>query len=241
MRIFLAGAAGVIGRRLTPLLTGAGHAVTGTTRSPERAAWLKAVGAEAVMVDARDAKALFRAAVDARPDVVMNQLTDLPPVYDAARWDKVARRNAEIRAVSAPVLVEAAGQAGAKRHILQSLAFVYAPGPEPHGEDDPLDVATTGARRLTVDGALASERPVLEAGDTEGVVLRYGHFYGTGTWTETRANKPAVHVDAAAHAALLAVDRGDPGIYNVAEDDGTVLTDKARRLLGWDPDFRLSQ
>jgi nucleoside-diphosphate-sugar epimerase len=239
MRIFLAGAAGAIGRRLTPLLISAGHAVIGTTRSADKAAWLTAVGAEAVILDAKDTEALIRAVVEARPDVIMNQLTDLPPVYDAARWEEAARRNAGIRAVSAPALVEAAAQAGARRHILQSLAFVYAPGPTPHGEDDPLDIDATGVRRITVDGVVASEGPVLTAKEVEGIVLRYGYFYGPGTWSETPGNKPAVHVDAAAYAALLAVSRGERGIYNVAEDDGSVSIERARRLLGWDPSSRI--
>jgi nucleoside-diphosphate-sugar epimerase len=231
MRIFVAGAAGAIGRRLTPLLVADGHQVVGTTRSPEKAGWLRDIGAEAVKVDALDGAALTRAAVAARPDVIMNQLTDLPAVIDSATWDAVLARNAAIRIVSAPALMAAARQAGARRYIIQSIAFAYAPDLPPLAEEHPIDPKATGVR--------AVEAPLAEAGAVTVIVLRNGHFYGPGTWASEAGKPPSVHVDAAVHAAFLAVNHGGSGAYNIADDDGAVVIAKARRDLGWEPTFRL--
>ena len=108
---------------------------------------------------------------------------------------------------------------------------------QPHTEADPLNV-TDGPRAVTVRGAAEMERQVLTSG-LEAILLRYGFFYGSGAWTNEPHRKPPLHVDAAAHAALIAVTRGRPGIYNIAEDDGTVSIAKARSELGFDPAFRL--
>jgi nucleoside-diphosphate-sugar epimerase len=120
---------------------------------------------------------------------------------------------------------------------VQSVAFAYAPGREPHVETDPLNLAD-GPRVTTVRAAANMEEQVLASG-MEAIVLRYGLFYGPGTWTETPVRKPALHIDAAAQAALLVVTRGAPGIYNIADDEGIVSIDKARAELGFDPAFRL--
>jgi nucleoside-diphosphate-sugar epimerase len=145
-------------------------------------------------------------------------------------------RNARIRIEGTRNLVAAAKAAGARRFIVQSVAFAYAAGREPYVETDPLNVAE-GPRVVTVRAAADMEQQVLASG-MEPVVLRYGLLYGPGTWTEGPARKPPVHVDAAAQAAFLTVTRGS-GIYNIADDDGTVSIDKARKELGFDPDFRL--
>jgi hypothetical protein len=103
-----------------------------------------------------------------------------------------------------------------------------------------LDLKAEGARANTVEAVATLERLVTQSPGLEGVVLRYGHFYGPGTGVESAAGKPsALHVDAAAYAALLAVDRGAPGIYNVAEPSWQITGDKVRRELGWDAAFRL--
>jgi nucleoside-diphosphate-sugar epimerase len=240
MKIFLAGASGVIGQRLTLFLLIAGHAVIGTTRSAERAAKLKARGAEAVVVDVFDADALLDAVVGARPDVVIHQLTDLPQVLDPARRTEFLARNSRLRSEGTANLVAAARAAGARRLIAQSIAFAYADGPEPHAETDPLaspDGDEPGA--VTARGVRALEAAVLAAPGIDGLVLRYGRLYGPGTWTEVRQGGAPLHVDAAARSALLAVKRGAPGVYNIAEADGAVSIDKARAELGFDPAFRL--
>ena len=236
MRIFLAGAAGVIGRRLTPLLVLMGHEVTGTTRSAAKAGSIEAMCGRPVIVDVFDADALRQAVATERPDVVIHQLTDLPDVNDPAKYAATREANARIRIEGTRNLMAAAKAAGARRVIAQSVAFAYAPGPEPHHESDPL--ALEGPGKRTAEGIAALEWAVLHTPPIEGVVLRYGRLYGPGTWTETPEGRGPLHVDAAAHAALLALERG-AGIYNIAEDDGTVAITKARMELGFDPTIRL--
>jgi nucleoside-diphosphate-sugar epimerase len=239
MKIFLAGATGAIGRRLTPMLVGAGHEVTGTTRSAEKADALKEQGAQGVVVDVFDAKALHEAVVAARPEVVIHQLTDLPQVFDPARRGEALARNAKLRIEGTANLVAAAQAAGGRRLISQSIAFIYADGPEPHAENDPLAPADgDDLNALTSRGVRSLEDATLKTPGIDGIVLRYGRLYGPGTWNTPNARAP-LHVDAAAQAALLAVTRGAPGIYNIAEDDGAVTIDKARQELGFDPAFRL--
>ena len=238
MKIFLAGAGGAIGRRLTPLLRATGHTVVGTTRSKDKAAAIEALGAEPVVVDVFDAETLARAVKAAAPQVLMHQLTDLPFAPGTPRYDEGLERNARLRIEGTRNLADAAKAAGVRRMITQSIAFVYAPADGTRAEADPLDVTATGARKRAVDGVVALEQATLEL--PEGIVLRYGYLYGPGTWypNEKRA-KPALHVDAAAQAALLAVSKGTPGIYNIAEDDGAISSEKAKRELGFDAGFRV--
>ena len=237
-RIFLAGGSGAIGRRLIPQLVDAGHRVTASTRQAAKAGELRALGADPVVVDVFDVDGLRAAAVAARPEIVMHQLTDLPAGLDPAKMGAAIVRNARIRDEGTRNLVEAAKAAGAKRLVAQSIAWAYAPGPEPHAETDPLDSSAEGGRGISVGGVIALERHVLGAAPPIGIVLRYGHLHGPGTGTETAAD-PAVHVDAAAYAALLAVERGASGAFNVAEPNGHVTTDRVIRELGWRADFRL--
>jgi nucleoside-diphosphate-sugar epimerase len=239
VKIFLAGATGAIGRRLTPLLLAGGHAVTGTTRSADKAKDLQDQGIEAVVVDVFDAQALHDAVLRARPEIVIHQLTDLPQVFDPARLAEVLHRNTRLREEGTPNLVAAAKAAGSRRFIAQSIAFAYAPGPEPHAESDPIASAEGDApSATTARGVRALEGAVLSSPGIEGIVLRYGRLYGPGTWNTPDARAP-LHVDAAAHAAFLAVTRGAPGVYNIAEDDGAVTVEKARRELSFNPAFRL--
>ena len=239
MRIFLAGASGVIGRLLVPLLRKSGHSVVGTTRAPEKVDALRALGAEPVVVDVFDAGALAQALQVAAPQVVIHQLTDLPSAPGTPGYEAGLERNARLRIDGTRNLVAAAQAAGVKRLIAQSIAFVYAPGEDARLESDPLDLAATGIRRRTVEAVAALEQATLTMLD--GIVLRYGFLYGPGTWFETQARaKPALHVDAAAHAALLALTKGQPGIYNIAEDDGAVSSDKAKHDFGFDAAFRIT-
>ena len=240
MRIFLAGATGVIGRRMTPLLVAAGHDVTGTTRSADKASTLKEQGAQAAVVDVFDRTALRDALVQARPEVVIHQLTDLPQVFDPERRGEALRRNARLRIEGTANLVAAAQASGARRLIAQSIAFIYADGPEPHAEDDPLDTDFDGPRGVTLHGVASLERQVLEA-PLDAIVLRYGRLYGPGTGFDAAAGAAPIHVDAAAQAMVLALSHGTPGIYNIAEDDGTLACDKAKRELGWSAAWRIGQ
>jgi nucleoside-diphosphate-sugar epimerase len=239
MKIFLAGATGAIGRRLVPLLLNARHYVIGTTRSTTKADGLRAAGAEPVVIDIFDAPALSAAVLEAHPDIIVHQLTDLPPGLDPSQMIEGTRRNARMRSQGTQNLVAAALGAGVRRLVAQSIAWMYAPGEEPHSEDDLLDIDANGTRAITVAGVAMLERLTLFSPSMDGVVLRYGHLYGPGTGANT-ADAPALHVDAAAWAAVLAIEKARSGIYNIAEPSEYLSTDKARRELGFDASVRLN-
>ncbi|MBS1679176.1 MAG: NAD(P)H-binding protein [Actinobacteria bacterium] len=193
MRIFLAGASGVIGRRLTPMLVEAGHLVAGTTRSATRAELVRGLGAEPVVIDVYDAAGLRAAVVDFAPDLVMHQLTDLPD--DAAAVAARAGANRRIREEGTANLVAAARAAGAERFLAQSIAWTPAAGNESRE---------------------ALESQVL-AYDGIGVVLRYGQFYGPGTYYEaTPPDPPRIEIGAAAHRTLAALD-APSGVVEIVE------------------------
>ena len=237
-RIFLAGAAGAIGKRLIPLLNRAGHSVIGTTRSPEKAVELRSLGAEPIVIDVFDAVALTQAVKASRANIVIHQLTDLPKDLDPRLMPEAVVRNARVRREGTRNLVAAAVAANAKRFIAQSILWAYAPGAQPHSESDPLDTGAEGDRAVSVRGVMDLEAAVLGAPGLEGVILRYGYLYGPGTHADKPGASAPVHVDAAAYAALLAIDSGSPGVFNVAEPNAYATTMKATWELGWRPDFR---
>ena len=194
MRIFLAGATGVIGVRLVPLLVDAGHDVAGMTRSPGKAGLLKELGAEPVVCDVFEAERLREAVTAFRPSVVMHQLTDLPD--DPARIAETTAVNARIRREGTSNLLAAARAAGAPEFIAQSVAW-----------------------QLSGEGGASiadHESLVLARG---GVVLRYGRFYGPGTYYERNLPEhPRVHVDDAARRTVAALG-SEPGIVTIADSD----------------------
>ena len=177
VRVFVAGSTGVIGRRLVPLLIEDGHDVAGLTRSEDGAAWLRGVGAEAVIADVYDGPALTRAVVGFAPEVVVHQLTDLP---DAANDIAAYRaRNDRIRREGTRNLLDAASAAGASHVVVQSIAWT-PPG-------------STGATEEMEDAVLAAG----------GVVVRYGQFYGPGTFYQDEPpDPPRIEIDAAARRTL---------------------------------------
>lgn len=231
MRIFVAGGAGAVGRQLVPMLVAAGHQVTGTTRSAERQEWLRRVGAEPAVVDVFDADALRIAVVDARPDVVVHQLTDLTGGFEPHDL----ARNRRLRELGTRHLVDATLASAARRMVAQSGAWLYAPGRLPHLETDPLRQAMDDPADV-VSGIIELERLVLATEGLVGLVLRYGFLYGPGTAQGAPGEGPTVEVAAAARAAALAAERGLAGIYNVVDDGGEVSNRRARAELGWSPD-----
>jgi len=163
VNVFLAGATGVIGRRLSLMLIADGHAVTGTTRSGAKAAQLRSSGVTSVVVDVFDREALRDAVIQTRPDIVIHQLTDLTGLLDPSRREEMLARNARLRIEGTPNLVAAAIAAGARRLIAQSIAFAYAEGAEPHAETDPLASGESGPGAVTARGVRALEEAVLHA------------------------------------------------------------------------------
>jgi nucleoside-diphosphate-sugar epimerase len=183
MRMFLAGASGVIGQQLIPRLVEAGHTVGGMTRSESKTELLSRLGAEPIVVDVFDRDALIQAVRDFQPDVVLNQLTDLPD--DVNKIGEHVERNARIRSEGSDNLIEAARQSGSPKLFAQSVAWELPDGP------DALALVEL-------------ERSVLAE---DGVVLRYGQFYGPGTYNEQeQPAEPRVHIDRAAERTLEALD-----------------------------------
>ncbi len=238
-KIFVAGASGAIGRRFCRLLVNDGWSVIGTTRSPEKAQMLRDIGVEPVIVDVFNEPRLLEVVRQAEPEIVVHQLTDLPPALDPTKMAEALVRNARLRKIGTRNLVAAAAVAGVKRMVAQSLAFVYAPGPLPYREDAPLNLDDPGFGE-TARAVASLEQQVLAAPLT-GIVLRYGKLYGPGTGFDLPPSDGPLHVDDAADAARRALTRGEAGVYNIAEDDGTVSIKKAAEALGWVPGFRLDE
>jgi nucleoside-diphosphate-sugar epimerase len=194
-----------------------------------------------VVADVFDADALTRALDAARPDIVIHQLTDLAALANPASLTTAVTRNARIRSEGTRNLVNAALAVGVGRMIAQSIAWAYAPGRLPHVESDALDLHASEPRSITVGGVVALENAVLHSPPLVGTVLRYGQLYGPGTGTDVPRGAAPVHVDAAAYAALLAVQREAHGIYNITEHNTDVLSEKARCELQWRDDMRLPE
>lgn len=237
MKIFLAGAGGAIGRKLTPLLRAVGHTVIGSTRSADKAESVRALGAEPVVVDVFDVEALARAVGTAAPDAIIHQLTDLAFAPGTPQYDEGVTRNARLRIEGTRNLVAAARGANVKRMVAQSVAFAYAPADGTRVESDPLNIGAEGAAGRSAEAAAALEQAVL--GLPEGIVLRFGYFYGPGTWYDTPSRTPSIHIEAAARATMQAISKGKPGIYNIAEDGPAVSSEKAKQDFGFDPQGRI--
>ena len=242
MRVFVAGASGVIGAPLVRQLVESGHEVTGTTRREDRAESIRAAGAQAAVCDVFDRERLSDAVQAAKPEVVINQLTSLPERYNPRRKSFYEATN-RVRTEGGGNLIAAARAAGARRFLTQSIAFLYAPeGPMVKDEDGrPFDDAPEPFGG-GVAALLAHERDVVESPDMEGLVLRYGQFYGPDSYyapdgfigRQVRKRRfPIVgegtgvfsflHAEDAAGATVAALDRGGPGVYNVADDEPAPL------------------
>jgi nucleoside-diphosphate-sugar epimerase len=240
MKVFFAGASGAIGQRLLPMLLERGYQVLAISRSAQRAAALEAAGARSLVLDVYDAQALSAAMRQFQPRWVIHQLTDLPAGLDPALMPAAQPRNARVRREGTANLVAAARTAGVERMVAQSIAWAYASGELPLHEEQALDLGAEGPRAISVGGVAALEEAVLGARPMEGIVLRYGRLYGPGTGTDAADPRLAVHVDDAARAALLALEWGAHGAYNIVEQDIEVSSAKARHRLGWQPGFRLT-
>jgi len=246
MRIFLAGATGAIGSRLVPRLVAAGHHVTGTTRTPAKAAGLRAAGAEPVVVDALDREAVVAAVEAARPDAIVHQLTALAGMSSLRDFDGAFALTNRLRTEGTDHLLEGARRAGARRFVAQSFAgWPYGRGGGPvKTEDDPLDADPVASMSATLAAIRRLEAAVTGADGIDGIVLRYGGLYGPGTGIAPGGEQvdmirkrrfpvvgdgagvwSLVHVDDAAAATVAALERGAPGIYNVVDDEPAAVRD----------------
>jgi 2-alkyl-3-oxoalkanoate reductase len=238
MKVFVAGGTGAIGQRLVPQLVAAGHRVFATTRSPRHDERLTALGAEPLVMDGLDGEAVMQAVGRAEPEMVIHEMSGLAGGGSLRRFDRWFASTNELRTTGTDHLIRAAQRTGVRRLIVQSYtgwSNERAGGPV-KTEEDPLDPRPPRAMGRTLAGIRYLERVVSEAEGLEGVVLRYGSFYGPGTSVSNeyvdmirKRRMPIVgdgggvwsfiHVDDAAAATVAAMERGAPGVYNVVDDD----------------------
>ncbi len=243
MKVLVAGATGVIGRRLVPMLIEAGHEVIGMTRSQAKADALEEAGATPLVCDVFNANLLHDRVKEAQPEVIVHEMTDLPPALDPRKAETQMAGTDRIRTEGTANLVAAALAAGTRRMVAQSIAFAYAPsGRGLRDEEDLLYERAPAPWGRSVRAVGELERLVTASDHLEGIVLRYGFFYGAGSSyasdgsiaAQVRARRfpivgkgqgvfSFIHVDDAAAATVAAVDRGWPGIYNVVDDDPAPL------------------
>jgi nucleoside-diphosphate-sugar epimerase len=264
MKVLVAGATGAIGKQLIPRLIARGHDVAGVTRTPAKAGALRALGATPLVADALDAEAIGEAVAQARPEVIVHELTALSGSLDMRRFDRDFAQTNRLRTEGTDHLLAAARAAGARRFVAQSYAgwpSARTGGPV-KTEDDPLDPEPATAMRATLAAIRHLEQAVTSAEGIEGLVLRYGGFYGPGTSLDGGAGEYAelirrrrfpvvgdgggvwsfVHIEDAAEATALAVERGRPGIYNVVDDEPAPVREwlpHLARALGAKPPRRV--
>lgn len=246
MRIFVAGATGAVGRELVPALVSAGHSVVGSTRTAAKFNLIERMGAAPVVADGLDAISMRAAITSAKPDVIVDQMTDLAAVTDLRHFDRAFARTNELRTRGTDILLAAAREAGAKRLIAQSFCgWTFSrDGGAVKSETDELDPDPPAELRRTLEAIRYLERTVTASSEPEGIVLRYGSFYGpdTGMLSSAmidqlrRRRVPLIadgggwwsfiHTEDAASATVAAIDKGRPGsIYNVVDDQPAQVRD----------------
>jgi 2-alkyl-3-oxoalkanoate reductase len=237
MKVFIAGGTGAIGRPLIAELLAKRHVVVALTRSPEKAQALMEQGIEPAIADVFDADAVKAVVRRAQPEIVIEQLTALPTTYTRESMSAAAAFNRRIRLEGGANVLAAAEAAGVRRYLRQSIAFWGAPGPELADEDTPLASDASPAVAADIRVVAEIERRLLESPNIEGIALRYGFFYGPGTWFSPEGDVarqvrqqlfPLVgsgdgvwswlHIEDAAIATVAAADQGNPGIYLIAND-----------------------
>ena len=242
MRVFVAGATGAIGRPLVSALLAARHEVVGMASSERGFRDLQQRGVDGVIVDAFDSAAVSAAVGKVRPDAVIEELTSLPKDYTPETMRAAAERDRRLRLEGGRNLHNAARVAGVKRYLVQSTGFFYGPGPGLAAETDSLAVNASPGVAGSVRTYLQIEERVLGSHDPQGVALRYGFFYGPGTYHDPETGSISqqiresrypvvgsgagvfsfIHVEDAAAATVAALE-SEPGTYNVVDDDPSEL------------------
>lgn len=237
MNIFVAGATGALGRPLLAQLLAQGHEITALTRSQEKADALSQQGVEPVIADVFNADAVKAAVIRAQPEVVIEQLTALPKTYTGESMSAAAPLNQRIRLEGGANVLAAAQASGVRRYLRQSIAFWGVPGKGLADEETPLALNTSPELTADVLTINKIEPSLLKTPNLEGIILRYGFLYGLGTWfapdgdvaNQVRQKQfPIVgngegvwswlHIEDAAIATVAAVERGNPGIYQITDD-----------------------
>jgi nucleoside-diphosphate-sugar epimerase len=237
MKIFVAGGTGAIGRPTLDQLLAKGHHVVALTRTPERAQSLAAQGIEPAIADVFDAESVKAAVMRAQPEVVIEQLTALPRTYTRESMNATAALNTRIRSEGSANVLAAAKAAGVRRFLKQSMAFWGIPGAGLANEETPLSIDASPAVAADARLVTETERRLLQTPDLEGIALRYGFFYGPGTWfnpdgdvaQQVRQQQfPIVgngngvwswlHIEDAAIATVAAAEQGNPGVYLIVDD-----------------------
>ncbi len=247
MKVFVAGATGALGKQLVPMLVANGHDVVGMTRTEAKRDQLRSLGAQPVVADALDADAVGRAVGEAEPDVIVHQLTAIPPKINMRRFEREFALTNRLRTEGTDHLLSAGRAAGVKRFVAQSNASLYARTGGPiKREDAPVDDDPPPEMRQGLAAIRHLEAAVTGAQWTEGVVLRYGWFYGPGTSIALdplgsqiemirKRQVPVVgggtavwsfiHIEDAAAATVAAVEGGPAGIYNVVDDEPATVSE----------------
>ena len=252
MKIFVAGATGAIGRPLIAQLLAKGYQVTALTRSLEKAQTLVEQGVEPAIADVFDPFAVEAVVTHAQPDVVIEQLTSLPKAYTGESMSAAAALNTRIRLEGGANVLAAAQAAGVRRYLRQSIAFWGIPGTDLADEKTPL--AFDASPAVAADARIVSEieRRLLEVPNLEGIALRYGFFYGPGTWfapdgdvaNQVRQQQfPIVgngdgvwswlHIEDAAIATVAAAEQGNAGIYLLADDRPLAVREWLPEFARW--------
>jgi 2-alkyl-3-oxoalkanoate reductase len=242
MKIFVAGAAGAIGRQILPQLAARGHQVTATTRSPGKAAILRELGAEPVVIDGLDAVGVGEAVARAEPEVVIHQMTSLAGSFNLRNFDKMFAVTNQLRTEGTDHLLAAAVAAGVRRFVAQSYtgwSNTRSGGPV-KTEEDPLDPSPPAMQRESIAAIRHVERVVPAASPVQGIVLRYGSFYGPGASDDfvdliRKRRVPVIgdgagvwsflHIRDAAAATIAALEHGAPGVYNVVDDEPATVAE----------------
>lgn len=263
MKILVAGATGALGKQLVPKLAAGGHEVVGMTRSASKQDAVRALGATPVVADALAPDAVARAVAESEPEVIVHQLTALSRPLDMRHFDRDFELTNRLRTEGTDHLLAAGRPVGVRRFVAQSFAgwpFAREGGPV-KTEDDPLDPAPPEAMRATHAAIRHLEDAVVRADWTEGVVLRYGGFYGPGTslvkgGTHAELIRKRkfpivgdgggvwsfIHIEDAADATVAAIEGGQPGTYNVVDDEPAPVSawlPAAAAILGAKPPRRV--
>lgn len=262
MRIFVAGATGAVGQNLLPMLVAAGHEVIGSTRSPSKAAAIERTGAEVVVMDGLDRESVRRAIGESTPNVVVHQMTSLAALKSMKKFDQEFATTNRLRSEGTDLLLAAAEESGVERFIAQSFTgwTNERSGSLIKDESDPLDPTPTQPSRETL-AAIRHVEQVVPAAALEGLVLRYGLFYGPGTSIAPGGDtleairkrrvpiigdgaglSSFIHTYDAATATARAIDHGAPGLYNIVDDEpaaSSVWLPYVAEVLGVKPPMRV--